>query len=434
MQRIATILALVVLAAPVDAEAGTKNIRLSWTDWDTARTMTVSWTSDSVNDPNLVQYGYVAPGQLEVEAEVYQGPGNLGAVHVAHLVELKPGTAYQYRVGEPGNWSGIYTFKTAPEDPCVPFRFAAMGDNRPDAAWLPQLKWNPILNEAESTQPAFFLHTGDIVKDGDDVDQWRDFLDNSDPVLAETPLMATIGNHDDGPGEGDGAHYNRIFAFPVNDQHQTEDYYFFTYGNAIFVSLSSQTFGGGESAFAEQAAWLDQVLTDHPRKWKFVYLHHPPYASHALFDLIFTEFEFNHPPNEQGSNGNLIPIFDKHHVDIVFAGHNHYYERIGPVIQGPDDAEGEAVSSFDEGTVYVITGGAGALVYDEFEIPWVDIDVDLIKWVCGKAVGSKVCAGDHHYTLITIDDNHLHFEARATAQQTLGYDPDNKALIDAFDI
>lgn len=434
MQQLKSTLLLLLLLAGTSLAAEPRNIRVSWTDPDTAHNAAVAWTSDSVGDPNAVQYGYVAPGQFEVLAEVTQGPGDFGAVHVAYLEDLKPDTIYQYRIGEDGNWTDTMSFLTAPEDPCTPFRFAAFGDNRPDADWLPQLKWNPILEETAGAGPAFLLHTGDIVKAGDDVQQWKDFFNNSDPVLASIPLMASIGNHDDGPGEGDGANYNRLFAFPTNEVTGTEDFYYYRYGNAIVVSLSTQTFGAGDTPFGVQAAWLDQVLTDNPAKWKFVILHHPPFTSHEMFDLIFTEFEFNHPPDEKGYNATLVPIFDKHHVDIVFAGHNHYYERIGPVAMGPDPAQGQEVATFDQGTVYVITGGAGALVYDEFNIPWINIEIDLIDWVCGKAEGSKVCVGDHHFVTVDIDDGHLHFEARSTAQQTVGYDIGNQGIIDIFDI
>ena len=432
MCRFTTLLLLVLAGTALHAEP--RNVRVSYYDPDTAHKAAVTWTTDGLDEATILQYGYVAPGQFDAVAQVSQGPGDLGAINVAFLDDLKADTVYQYRVGDGATWTSTKSFRTGPEDQCAPFRFAAFGDNRPDADWLPQLKWNPILEETAGAGPAFLLHTGDIVKDGQILQQWKDFLNNSDPVLASIPLMATIGNHDDGPGVGEGANYNRIFTLPTNEATGTEDFYYFRYGNAIFVSLSSQTFGGGESLFQTQADWLDKVLTDNPAQWKFVMLHHPPYTSHASFDLIFTEFEFNHPPDEKGYNSVLVPIFDKHHVDIVFAGHNHYYERIGPVAMGADPAQGVEVADFDQGTVYVITGGAGALVYDEFNIPWINIEVDLVDWVCGKAVGSKVCAGDHHFVTIDIDDGHLHFEARATAQQTVAYDLGNQALIDVFDI
>jgi len=405
-------------------------VHLSWNKPDTATTMTVTWMSDSVNDPSFVQYGIAAPGQLEAEGTAFKGNDALEAIHSVEIEGLTPSTTYQYRVGGPGGWSDTYSFTTGPAGKCEPFRFAAFGDNRPDTDWLPQFHWNPILAETAETEPAFLLHTGDIVKKGKETDQWNTFFDNSEPYLGYIPFMATIGNHDDGPADGDGANYNQIFSFPTNPITGTEDYYFFIYGNAIFVSLCTQNFDEGNPPFSVQAGWLDQVLTQHPMKWKFVFLHHPPYTSHMLFDLIFTEFEFNHPPNENDQNEALVPIFDKHHVDIVFAGHNHYYERLGPMVGGTDPEQGQPVATFYEGTTYVITGGAGAMVYDEFDI--LGIQIDLIDWVCGEAAGSEVCTGKHHYTIVDIEDNQLHFEAWATAEQTLGNNPGNVFLIDSF--
>ncbi|MBM4355844.1 MAG: metallophosphoesterase family protein [Deltaproteobacteria bacterium] len=417
---------------PLPALAAPRHIHVSWSHPDTSTTATVTWVSDSMGDPNLIQYGIAAPGQFELPAQLVQGNPGLGALHVAELSDLKADTEYQYRVGGPGGWSDTYKFRTGPDDLCSSFRFAAFGDNRPDMDWVPQFHWNPILAETVEAAPAFLLHTGDIVKDGKDTNQWNTFFENSHPYLAEIPLMACPGNHDDGPAPGDGANYNQLFAFPRNSYGSTEDFYYFTYGDAIFVSLSTISYEGGNPPFSDQAAWLDQVLTDNPRKWKFVFLHPPPYTSHAKFDLIWTQVEFNHPPNENQQNEALVPVFDKHHVDIVFAGHNHYYERLGPMVGGPKPDQGVPVGGFALGTVYVITGGAGAMVYDEFDI--LGINIDLISWVCGAAAGSEVCSGSHHYVTVDVGDNVAHYEAWATAEQTLGNDPANHKLLDSFDI
>lgn len=426
--------AVLILLSSSWALSAPRYVRVSWTQPDTATTMTLSWTTDSAGDPSIARYGIQSVEEFTAHGQALTPLGEIGATHEVELTGLQPDTVYQYQVGAEGAWSDIGTFRTGPDSDCESFKFAALGDNRPDADWLPQLKWNPILEETVASGPRFILHSGDIVKDGESLTQWRDFLANSAPYMASVPLMPTIGNHDDGPSPGDGSYYAHAFSLPRNEVTQTEDYYYFTYGNAIFVSLSSQTEKGGEFAFETQASWLDQVLTENPKKWKFVFLHHPPYTSHQTFDLYFTEFEFNHPPNENNQNPALIPIFDKHHVDMVFAGHNHYYERFNPLRQGPGPEQGTEVATFAEGTIYIITGGAGALVYDEFEIPFLPIEIDLVQWVCGKAVGSELCAGDHHYVSIEIDDGHLHYEAWATAQQTISKDPDFTNLIDSIDI
>ncbi len=430
--RTTKLLPILLLLLSSTAAALPEDVRLSWTQADTSTTMTITWNSAQEGDPSVVLYGIDAVEENTVHGNVKSFDGTLGAIHEVDIDGLEPSTTYMYKVGGEGQWSSVYKFTTGPVDGCQPWSFAALGDNRPDADWLPPMRWSPILEETAGREPAFILHTGDIVKDGEDVNQWVDFLEHSDPVLAEIPMMASIGNHDNGPGQGDTAYYNRLFSFPTNTQNNTEDYFFIEYGNAIFVALSTQTFGGGETPMADQAAWLDQVLTDHPKKWKFVYLHHPPYTSHRSFNLIFTEFDFNHPSNEKGQNPALVPIFDKHHVDIVFAGHNHYYERIGPLRYGTQPDDGIEAADYSDGTLYIITGGGGALVYDEFNIPVLDFDIDLVDWVCGTATGSVMCKGDHHYVLINIQDGTLHYEVWATEQQTADNSPDNKKLIDSL--
>jgi hypothetical protein len=49
-----------------------------------------------------------------------------------------------------------------------------------------------------------------------------------------------------------------------------------------------------------------------------------------------------------------IPIFDKYHVDMVMGGHIHYYMRSKPM------KGGKVVSSYNDGTTYVISVGIPA--------------------------------------------------------------------------
>ncbi|MGB9601078.1 MAG: hypothetical protein ACPL7I_11040, partial [Myxococcota bacterium] len=192
----------------------------------------------------------------------------------------------------------------------------------------------------------------------------------------------------------------------------TEDYYYFTYGNAIFISISTQTFRDGTIPFERQARWLDEVLTHNPRKWKFVYFHHPIYTKNVVFDI-------SHPPNEVNQNAALVPVFDKHHIDIVFTSHNHWYERYEPSAcanagkPSSDNPCSVGANNFDKGTVYVVSGGAGA-----FTIPAV---------LCGMQAGRVKCSGDHHYIIITIKNETLTFEAYSA------YPQQNK-LMDSFTI
>ena len=61
-------------------------------------------------------------------------------------------------------------------------------------------------------------------------------------VNPTVPMMPALGNHDDGPGDGNSANYNRLFVLPTNTVTGTEDYYYFIYNNLLVFSLSTQTF------------------------------------------------------------------------------------------------------------------------------------------------------------------------------------------------
>ena len=413
-----TAFAWALILLPVAAWADVpRNVRLGYSSPDTAQTVTISWNTDSPNEPSLVQFGKGLTYSVEVEGEAEQLPGDLGYLHEAELVDLDPGTEYHFQVGGPGKWSMDYGFKTQTDDPCAPVRLIFMGDGRSDDSSGSSPRWPAIIDEAMSMAPDLILNTGDIVKEGKEANQWRHYLDHTDPHHAHVPMLYTIGNHDDDSTEGDGALYNRIFAHPRNSVTQTEDYYYVTLGDVIVVSLSTTTFKGGDYAFQQQADWLDQVLTDHPRTWKFVFFHHPIFT--ASLDLGFADV--GHPPNEAGQNPALIPVFEAHHVDFVFYGHNHFYQRFSPMIGGDDLERGQPVDSPEEGTQYVVSGGAGAITY-----------VVGMAIMCGITTGSEFCDGNHHLVEIEVQGHDITYTAHRTKAQLLGTSDDNAGVLESF--
>lgn len=67
-----------------------------------------------------------------------------------------------------------------------------------------------------------------------------------------------------------------------------------------------------------QIAWVEKELKSARETWKIPYFHHPLYSSGA----------------RHGSQLNirrvLEPLFIKYGVSVVFAGHDHFYERVEP--------------------------------------------------------------------------------------------------------
>ncbi|MBI5482333.1 MAG: metallophosphoesterase family protein, partial [Deltaproteobacteria bacterium] len=409
--------AVTVLLVAGGAAAAPKYPRLSFTG-DPATTMTVAWNTDA-DTGSEVHYGTTS-GSLTATATgtSFQATAGLGFVHEVTLTGLAPATVYYYVAGsQTDGFSAEARFTTGPtaDENCGSLSFVFLGDNRPDATFGGGQNWPQILGQAWSQLPAFVLNGGDLVIDGDRIDQWNKFLGDTAPVSANLPLMPTLGNHDTGPGQGDGANYNQLFALPRSTGtygSNTEDYYYFTYGNAIFAALSTHSYETGTPVFQQQADWLDEVLTQNPRKWRFVYYHAPSYSDSV------GSFA-SHPPNEESQNAALVPVIDAHHVDAVFTSHNHWYERFHPTAcanqgsPGSDSPCSVGAGNFAAGTVFYVSGGAGA-----FTIP---------QLLCGSMSGRALCSGAHHYILATIDDETL-------TLATWSAFPQNHEVIDSITI
>ncbi|MFQ6043211.1 MAG: metallophosphoesterase, partial [Candidatus Poribacteria bacterium] len=152
------------------------------------------------------------------------------------------------------------------------------------------------------------------------------FFEPLDDVIDHIPIFTSLGNH-----ERNAQNYFDLFSLPNN-----ESWYSFNYSNCHFIVLDTNKNYGKNS---KQYKWLKDDLGKTDAKWKFVFLHHPPYGSgiHHGSDLKVRRL--------------LTPLFRRYDVDIVFSGHHHIYERSYPI--------GSAFESKTTPVTYVITGGGG---------------------------------------------------------------------------
>ena len=106
-------------------------------------------------------------------------------------------------------------------------------------------------------------------------------------------------------------------------------YYTRTYGPADVFFLDSSVPGlfGAESS--EQLEWLDDTLASR----------HQPVAHRRRCTTRRTRRAGTGRP--RGPTSVLVPILERHHVDLVLAGHDHHYERTVPL----------------DGVTYVVSGG-----------------------------------------------------------------------------
>ncbi|MGH7553259.1 MAG: metallophosphoesterase family protein [Longimicrobiales bacterium] len=122
-------------------------------------------------------------------------------------------------------------------------------------------------------------------------------------LTAGVKFYAALGNHDD-PSQ---VNYKQ---FNMNG----ERYYSFkpslTAGVRLFALDSNYM-------DPKQLEWLEKELAASGSDWKIAFFHHPPYASgrHGSDEILRSHLE---------------PLFVKHAVNVVFTGHEHFYERIKP--------------------------------------------------------------------------------------------------------
>jgi predicted phosphodiesterase len=122
------------------------------------------------------------------------------------------------------------------------------------------------------------------------------------PLLdAGVMFYAALGNHDDP---------NQRFYKPFNMN--GERFYTFTKGNIDFFALDSNYMD------RKQLDWFERALKESKARWKMAFFHHPLYSSGEAHG------------SETDLRTLLEPLFLKYGMDVVFAGHEHFYERIKP--------------------------------------------------------------------------------------------------------
>ena len=150
----------------------------------------------------------------------------------------------------------------------------------------------------------FVLTVGDNIYTGSQPSDFeKAFAVPYKPLLdAGVPFYATLGNHDK---------TNERFYKPFNMN--GANYYAFKKGNVRFFALDSNYMD------PKQTAWIETQLREAGNgDWKICYFHHALYSSARFHGSAMDLRKV------------LEPLFVKYGVDVVFAGHDHVYERVRP--------------------------------------------------------------------------------------------------------
>jgi len=127
---------------------------------------------------------------------------------------------------------------------------------------------------------------------------------------------------------------------------------------------------------AQQLDWLRKQLDGSRAAWKICYFHHPLY-SHARF----------HGP-DLDLRKSIEPLFREYGVNVVFAGHEHVYERLKP----------------QNGINYFVLGNSGELRHHD------------LKPSPDTARGFDT---DRTFALVEIVGNQLYFQAISRTGETV---------------
>jgi hypothetical protein len=248
---------------------------------------------------------------------------NIYGVNTATISGLSGGQTMYYYVDSAGRIVGQndpnYRFTTAPAGNAS-FRFAAYGDSRTNAT-----AHAGVVSLIQSYSPDLVVHTGDYSSVGLDVQYNSQFFAPAAPLLRNTPMFTTRGNHDTS------VVYDYVFDTPANNPEGSEWYYSFDYGAAHFVSLDTPALVSGNGA--AETAWLQADLAANTKPWTFVFFHHPPFSSGSHGDTLQVQQQW-------------LPIFEQYNVTMAFSGHDHIYDAY-----------------LKDDVYYIVTGGGGAPLY-----------------------------------------------------------------------
>ncbi|MFO0929469.1 MAG: metallophosphoesterase family protein [Gemmataceae bacterium] len=326
--------------------------------------ITVLWET-SFPGTSTVRYGVGAATRTA------EGPAGV-TLHEVALTGLEPGRAHVYQVVTEGAGGKL-------ESPLLTFQTAVGGDEAFSFVVVGDTQKNPTVTHKLAAlmwqqRPNFVVHLGDVVDNGPDRREWvTELFEPCRELFARVPVYPCIGNH-----EKNHPHYYRYFALPAPEYH-----YRYRYGNADFFVLDTNR---GVGPASEQYRWLDAELGRSDATWKFVYHHHPAYSSDGD-DFGNT---WKGVASKQGDPNvrQLVGLYEKHRVDIVFNGHIHVYERSWPIRAGKVDRQ--------RGVLYITSGGGGGRLESFAPVP---------------TFFKAQCRSDHHFCQVGIQGGRLCFKA-----------------------
>ena len=363
----------------------------------TSESIIIRWRTDALTR------SVVAYGATENELSMLAEDPSLTFEHKVTLTGLTPRTKYFYSIGggagdtlQAGSDNYFVTLPVPGTEGS--YRIGVFGDCGNNSVNQRSVRDQAAKYLADKPMDAWILLGDNAYSSGTDPEYQEKFFNiYKDDFLKKYPLFPAPGNHDyndfyqykaTAQASHDIAYYQN-FSMPVNGEaggvpSGTQAFYSFDIGNVHFLSLDS--YGKEDNATrmydttGAQVQWIKkdlEVFNNTRRGWVVAYWHHPPYTmgshnSDKEGDLVKIREDF-------------IGILERYGVDLIICGHSHLYERsrlmnghfgMEATFNAPTHNLSASSALYDgstnscpyikdtvtnRGTVYVVSGSAGAL-------------------------------------------------------------------------
>ncbi|GAA0880607.1 metallophosphoesterase family protein [Algoriphagus jejuensis] len=336
-------------------------------------TIAVNWRTSSAVTESFLELAPATPGP-EFQSEVKRFSASTSKFktekedepiltfnnHAVTVDQLTPGASYLYRVGKPGLWSEW--FQIVMPDSKGEFSILYYGDAQTNILSL----WSRVYRESHLSagRVDVTLHAGDLINRHNSDLEWGEWFKGGAFLHASIPNLMSPGNHEFRNVKIT-EHWRAQFNLPSNGPagvaELEETAYEVNYTDVKLISLDTEQIDESNEMLEIQKAWLRKILTENPKKWTFVFIHYPVYATKAerTNDKLLQDFR---------------PIFEEFGVDMVLQGHDHAYAR-GQAHTMP----GTEALDYKKGPVYVVSV-AGPKMYD----------VKNEDWMVRKAFGTQL--------------------------------------------
>jgi hypothetical protein len=289
----------------------------------------VVWETDAPGE-GRVRY-FSEDGSLTGEAAAPAGTTRREAT----LRGLRPGVRSSYRVfystGPLVSTSGEFEFSFRAPEPDV-LRFVVFGDSGTGGA--EQYAVARAI-AAEALAQNLVMIVGDVIYPPFDASSYdTKFFAPYAALLPQLPFYAAPGNHDYEFQAG--RPFFEVFTLPRNGPASLapeSSYWPERAGALLIVHDTNQS----AALLRSQSIPWHTELARRPATFRIAFHHHSMYSSGP---------NFGEPPSPQ-LRALLAPVYTATGVDIVFNGHDHFYERTRPI----------------GGVIYVTTGAGGAELY-----------------------------------------------------------------------